>query len=72
MWEEEASFSLLFDPYWTAGSYSVQFNYFTENFVPCSISFVVLLVSINMLVGIDFFSPRTLLDPFVAFGFQRS
>lgn len=33
------SLSLLSDPFWTAGAYSVQFDYFTDNFVPCSISF---------------------------------
>lgn len=31
--------SLLSDPSWTAGAYSVQFDYVTDNFVPCSISF---------------------------------
>lgn len=49
--------NLLSDPSWTARAYSVQFNYFTDNFVPCSISFVsfVVLFPLHMLVGLDFF-----------------
>lgn len=73
-WWEEALLSLLSDPSWTAGAYFVQFNYFTDNFVPCSISFVYFLVfsppSHACWIGLLFFftcSPWS----FVAFGFQR-
>lgn len=38
-WYEETLLSLLSDPSWTAGAYSVRFDYFTDNFVPCSIFF---------------------------------
>lgn len=35
----ETLLSLLSDPSWTAGAFSVRFDYFTDNFVPCSIFF---------------------------------
>lgn len=38
-WWEETRLSLLSDPSWTAGACSVRFDYFTDNFVPCSIFF---------------------------------
>lgn len=46
--------SLLSDPSWTAGAYSVQFDYFTDNFVPCSIVYFVVF-SPHMLVGFCIF-----------------
>lgn len=43
--------SLLSDPSWTAGAYSVQFAYFTDYFVPCSIVYFVVFPP-HMLVGL--------------------
>lgn len=66
--------SLLSDPSWTAGAYSVQFDYFTDNFVPCSIVYFVVVFSPHLLVGFCcvFFSFFFFLYSIcVAFGFQR-
>lgn len=53
--------SLLSDPSWTSVSYTVQIDYFTDNFVPCSISFVCFMVFFQKLVGLIFFFPPLVL-----------
>lgn len=45
-------------------SYTVQIDYFTDNFVPCSISFICFMVFFLKLVGLNFIFPPLVLPTY--------